>query len=147
MARHQTTKPNQPCVRCLRSSERGFIQSYSGGWSELESLLVIEWAIMLLSRHVVFSTGSGNCWMKKSFFLAPVSLFFRHARILLPVRDFWEQLHFGFILFSFFFFSTDSLLDDLPGSKTQVSKNTHTHTYTRTHSRTFIKRLFFLFIH
>ena len=38
----------------------------------------------------------------KDFSLVPVSLSFRHARILLPVRGFWELLHFLIYFISFF---------------------------------------------
>ena len=86
-------------------------------WSDRyvqQRLLLVSPTSMLLSRYVVFPTSnrrevvlsspSNHCWMRQSFSLALVSLPYRHVRLLLLVRGFWELLHFWiyFILFSFF---------------------------------------------
>ena len=79
-----------------------------------------EWVSVPLCDHVVFpassrrkgdlSHASDHFWMRKSFFLQPVSLFLRHARILLLVRGFWELLYFSIYFSLFLLFLTPTYL-------------------------------------
>ena len=77
-------------------------------------LLVGKWTSVPLSRHVVFptnsrrevilSSSSGHCWLRQNLSIALLNLSFRHVRLLLPARGFWELLHFW--IFSFRLIST-----------------------------------------
>ena len=54
--------------------------------------------------EVGLSSTKGYCWMRKSLFHVPISLFFMHVQTSLPVRGFWELLHFWiFFIFIFIF--------------------------------------------
>ena len=76
-------------------------------------LLVVEWAKVSLSSHMVFPTSNKREivffpaqevtveWDRVSF-LVPINLSFRHARFSLPVRGFCEVLHFWIYFISFF---------------------------------------------
>ena len=61
------------------------------------SLLATLWKMSLFSL-------SGTAEARMAFFLVPVSLFFRNAQISLPIRGFWELLHFWIYSISFFIF-------------------------------------------
>ena len=91
------------------------------------SLLATEW-------KSTFST-TVKADMSADFSLVPVSLSFRHAQTLLPVRGFWEPLYFlNLLYFSFFLINFHKpLLKSAHSARTAIVKVEKRDQHNKTH--------------